>query len=77
MCGHHRTSKNEQPQATNTSSLLPTPLLRRQGYFIPFTDVHLRLGEQVSRSVILSDPALGDSKNGFWEAIFVAARSLL
>jgi hypothetical protein len=35
----------------------PPPLLRHQVYFIPITGVHLRLGEQVSRTVIFSDPA--------------------
>jgi hypothetical protein len=30
---------------------------RYQGYFIPFIDVHLRSGEQVSRTVVLSDLA--------------------
>jgi hypothetical protein len=34
-------SNNEEPQATNASSLSPPPLLRRQGYFILFVDVHL------------------------------------
>jgi hypothetical protein len=31
-------------------------------YFIPFIDVHLRSGEQVSRTVVLSDPALGEGE---------------
>jgi hypothetical protein len=36
-------------------------LLRRRAYFIPFVDVHLRSREQVSGTVILSDPAPGDA----------------
>jgi hypothetical protein len=34
--------------------------LRRWCYFILFIDVHLRSEEQVSRIVVLSDPALGE-----------------
>jgi hypothetical protein len=41
---------------------LPLLLLRRQGYFIPFVDVHMRSGEQVSGTVVLSDPALEDGE---------------
>jgi hypothetical protein len=41
MCGCHKTRNNEQSWATNASSLLSPPLLRHQGYFIPFIDVHL------------------------------------
>jgi hypothetical protein len=37
-------------------------LLHRQGYFIPFVDVHLRSGEQVSGTVVLSDPAPGEGE---------------
>jgi hypothetical protein len=37
-------------------------LLRHQGYFIPFVDVHLRSGEQVSGTVIISDLALEEGK---------------
>jgi len=32
-------------------------LLRRRVYFIPFVGVQLRSGEQVSGTVVLSDPA--------------------
>jgi hypothetical protein len=53
---------NKQPHTTNTSSLLPPPLMRRQDYFTPFVDVHLRSGEQVSRTIILNDPAPGDDE---------------
>jgi hypothetical protein len=53
--GHHGTSNNEQSQATNASRFLPLSLLHRQGYFIPIIDVHLRQGEQVSKTTILSD----------------------
>jgi hypothetical protein len=50
-------------------------LLCRQGYFIPFTNVHPQSGEQVSETIILSDPATGEG--GFWEVIFMTAHSLL
>jgi hypothetical protein len=49
-------SNNEQPQVTNASSFLSPPLLRRQGYFIPFIDMHRRSKEQVSGIIVLSDP---------------------
>jgi hypothetical protein len=42
--------------------VLPLLLLRRRGYFIPFVDVHLRSGEQVSGTVVLSDPAPGEGE---------------
>jgi hypothetical protein len=41
---------------------LPLLLLRRRGYFIPFVDVHLRSGEQVSGTVVLNDYALGEDE---------------
>jgi hypothetical protein len=41
---------------------LPPLLLRRQGYFIQFVDVHPRSGEQVFETVILSDPAMGEGE---------------
>jgi hypothetical protein len=41
---------------------LAHPPLRRQDFFIPFVDVHLRSGEQVSRTVVLSDPASGEGE---------------
>jgi hypothetical protein len=41
---------------------LPPPLLRYQGYFISFIDVHLQLGEQVFRTIVLSDPAPGEGE---------------
>jgi hypothetical protein len=41
---------------------LPHPLLRRQDFFIPFIDVHQRSGEQVSETIILSDPAPGEGE---------------
>jgi hypothetical protein len=62
MCGRYETSNNEQPRATNASSLSPPLLLRRQGYFIPFIDVHLRSGEQVSETVVLSHPTSGEGE---------------
>jgi hypothetical protein len=37
-------------------------LLRRQAYFIPIVGVHLRPGEQVSGTVVLSDPAPGEGE---------------
>jgi hypothetical protein len=37
-------------------------LLRRRGYFIPFVDVHLRSGEQVSGTVVLSELAPGEGE---------------
>jgi hypothetical protein len=52
-------------------------LLRRQDFFIPFIDVHLRSGEQVSETAVLSDPASGEGEYGFWKAIFMTAHSLL
>jgi hypothetical protein len=61
-CSRHGTSNNEQTQVTNASSVSPPPLLRRQGYFVPLIDVHLRSGEQVSRTVVLSDPAPGEGE---------------
>jgi hypothetical protein len=62
MCNRHGTSNNEQAQATNASSLSPPPLLRHQGYFIPFVEVHLWSREQVSRTIILNDLALGEGE---------------
>jgi hypothetical protein len=62
MCGRHGTRNNEQPRATDAYSLSAPPLLRRQGYFILFIDVHLRLGEQVSGTIILNDHALREGK---------------
>jgi hypothetical protein len=53
-------SNNEEPQATNASSLSASPLLRRQGYFILFIDVHMRSGEHVSKTVALSNLASGE-----------------
>jgi hypothetical protein len=41
---------------------LPLLLLRHRGYFIPFVDVHLRSGEQVSGTVVLSDPTPGEDE---------------
>jgi hypothetical protein len=64
-CSRHGTSNNEEPRATKASILSPPPLLRRQGYFIPFVDVHLRLGEQVSRTVVLSNPTPGRGRIRF------------
>jgi hypothetical protein len=61
-CGCHRTNNNEQPRATYESRFSPPLLLRRQGYFIQFIDVHPRLGEQVFETVILSDPAMGEGE---------------
>jgi hypothetical protein len=55
-CGRHENSNIEN---TKVSPLL---LLRRQGYFILFVDVHLQSGEQVSRTIILSDPAPKEGK---------------
>jgi hypothetical protein len=62
MFGHHETYNHELPQATNASRFLPPPLLRRQGYFILFIDVHLQPGEQVSGTIVLSEPALGEGE---------------
>jgi hypothetical protein len=52
-------------------------LLRHQSYFISIIDVHLRSGEHVSRSIVLSDPASREDKYDFWEAFYMTARSLL
>jgi hypothetical protein len=41
---------------------LPHPLLRRQDYFIPFVDVYLQPEEQVSGTIVLSDPAPGEGE---------------
>jgi hypothetical protein len=43
-------------------SLSSPPLLRRQAYFIPFIDMHLQSGEQVSETIVLTDPAPGDGE---------------
>jgi hypothetical protein len=40
----------------------PLLLLRHRDYFISLVDVHLRSGEQVSGTIVLSDPAPGESK---------------
>jgi hypothetical protein len=40
----------------------PLLLLRSRCYFIPFIDVYLRSGEQVSKTIILSDPASGEDE---------------
>jgi hypothetical protein len=61
-CGCHGSSNTEQPRATNASRSSPHPLLRRYDFFIPFADVHLRSGEQVSETVVLSDPVLGEGE---------------
>jgi hypothetical protein len=53
---------NEQSQVINASSLSYPPLLRRQGYFIPFVDVYLWSREQVAETVVLSDPASGENE---------------
>jgi hypothetical protein len=53
---------NQQPRKHQHIYVSPLLLLRRRGYFILFIDVHLRLGEQVSGTVILSDPAPGEGK---------------
>jgi hypothetical protein len=65
MCGRDETSNNKQPEAINESRFLPPPLLCRQGYFILIVDVHLRSGEQVFRSVILSDLAPREGEYSF------------
>jgi hypothetical protein len=44
---------------------LPLLLLRRRGYIISFVDMHLRSGEQVSGTIVLSDPAPGESNKVF------------
>jgi hypothetical protein len=36
--------------------------------FVLTADVHLRLGEHVSGTLRLRDPALGEGESGFWEA---------
>jgi hypothetical protein len=36
--------------------------MRLRGYFIPFVDMHLRSGEQVSETIVLSDPAPEESE---------------
>jgi hypothetical protein len=46
----------------NKSRFSPPPLLRRQGYFISFIDMHLQLGEQVFGTIVLSDAAPGDDE---------------
>jgi hypothetical protein len=58
--GRHGTSNNEQPQVTNAYSFLPPPPLLCQVYFILFIDVHLRQGEQISETVFLSNPIMGE-----------------
>jgi hypothetical protein len=52
-------SSHEKYQHIYVSPLL---LLHYRGYFIPFIDVQLRSGEQVSRSIVLSDPALEEGE---------------
>jgi hypothetical protein len=76
-CGPHGSSTNEQPRATSASRFSPPLLVRHQCYFILFVDAHLQSGEQVSITVVLSDPALGEGEYGFWEVIFMTACSLL
>jgi hypothetical protein len=44
--------------------LLPS-LLRHQGYFIPFVDVHLRSEQHVYEIIILSDPTPGGGQIRF------------
>jgi hypothetical protein len=41
---------------------MPPLLLRHQGYFIMFVDVHLQSGEKVFRTVVLSYPAPGEGE---------------
>jgi hypothetical protein len=73
MCDCHRNSNNQQPRATNASRFSPPPLLRRQSYFIMFINMHVRLGEQVSKIIVLSDHAPGEGEEVFCEVIFVTA----
>jgi hypothetical protein len=47
---------------TNASWFSPPPLLCCQGYLILIIDVHLQPGEQVSRTVVLSDPTLEEGE---------------
>jgi hypothetical protein len=51
------TTRNSSHELTNASRFSSSPLLCRQGYFIPILDVHLRPGEQAYKIVVLSDPA--------------------
>jgi hypothetical protein len=59
-CDRHKMSNYEQPRGTFASSFSLPPLLRHQGYFISFIDMHSQLGEQVSRTIVLNDLAPGE-----------------
>jgi hypothetical protein len=52
----------QHPQKHQHIYVSPLLLLRRRGYFIPFVDVYLRSGEQVSGTIVLTDPAPGDGE---------------
>jgi hypothetical protein len=51
------TNHNSSHETTNVSRFLPHPLLCCQNLFILIIDVHLRAGEQISKNIVLSDPA--------------------
>jgi hypothetical protein len=53
---------NQQPRKHQHIKVSPLLLLRRRGYFIPFVGVHLRLGEKVFKTAVLSDPAPGEGE---------------
>jgi hypothetical protein len=72
---HYGTKTHEWPWATNAYMLSPPSLMRHQCYFISFIGVHLQSGEQVSRTIFLSDLHQERANKVFWEAIFANAQS--
>jgi hypothetical protein len=53
----HHTYHNSSHEPVNTSRFSPPLLLPHQEFFIAIIDVHLRPGEYVSETIVLSDPA--------------------
>ena len=66
-CGQrHRKTPRVLPHLTTCAALAV--------YSIPNAGVHRRVGEQVSGTVRLCDPAPGEDELGFWEALCATAQ---
>jgi hypothetical protein len=56
------TNNHERPMHLLFIYFLPPPSLHHQGHLILFVGVHLRLGEEVSKTVVLNDLVPGDDE---------------
>ena len=67
-CGQRHTEKTPRvlPHLTTCAAIVV--------YSIPNAGVHRRVGEQVSGTVRLCDPAPGEDELGFWEALCATAQ---